>query len=79
MAILAGYKFHSKTMTAMGVQVMGTLLNKMVSTGDNLWGLRWDRILQCYTLGDIKLGFMTYNVLAGLLLRVVFPDPVLLR
>ena len=78
LAILAGYKFHSKNMTAMGVQVMGTLLNKTVSTGDNLWGLRWDRIpncLQCYALGDIKFGFITYNVLAGLLLRDLFPDP----
>ena len=78
LAILAGYKFHSKNMTAMGVQVMGTLLNKTVSTGDNLWGLRWSRIpdaLQCDALGDIKFGFVTYNVLAGLLLRDVFPDP----
>ena len=78
LAILAGYKFHSMNMTAIGVQVMGTLLNKTVSTGDNLWGLRWNRIpeaLQCYALGDIKFGFVTYNVLAGLLLRDVFPDP----
>ena len=35
LAILAGYKFH-KNMTAMGVQVTGTLLNKTVSTGDSL-------------------------------------------
>ena len=77
LAILAGYKFH-KNMTAMGVQVTGTLLNKTVSTGDSLWGLRWDEIpapLQCYALGDIKFGFITYNVLAGILLRDLFPDP----
>ena len=36
LAILAGFKFH-KNMTAMGVQVMGTLLNKTVSTGDDSW------------------------------------------
>ena len=30
LAILAGYKFHSKNMMAMGVQVTGTLLNKTV-------------------------------------------------
>ena len=78
LAVLAGYKFHSKNMTAMGVQVMGSLLNKMVSTADDLWGLKWDEIpgpLKCYALGDIKFGFITYNVLAGLLLRDVFPDP----
>ena len=78
LAILAGYKFHSRNMTAMGVQVIGTLLNKNVSTGDNSWGMRWSEIpkcLQCYALGDIKFGFITYNVLAGMLLRDVFPDP----
>ena len=30
---------------------------------------------QCYALGDIKFGFITYNVLAGILLRDLFPDP----
>ena len=66
-------------MTAMGVQVIGSLLNKMVSTGgDDLCGLKWSMIpdaLKCYALGDIKFGFITYNVLAGLLLRDIFPDP----
>ena len=78
LAILAGYKLQARNMTAMGVQVMGTLLNKTVSTGDETWGLRWKYIpkcLQCYALGDIKFGFITYSVLAGLLLRDVFPDP----
>ena len=77
LAILAGFKFH-KNMTAMGVQVIGTLLNKTVSMGDDCWGKRWSIIPkppQCYALGDIKFGFITYNVLAGLLLRNLFPDP----
>ena len=77
LAILAGFKFH-KNMTSMGVQVTGTLLNKTVSTGDNWWGTRWETIpasLRCYALGDIKFEFITYNVLAGLLLRDLFPDP----
>ena len=78
LAILAGFKFH-KNMT--GVQVTGTLLNKTVSTGDDKWGIRWNMIpasLQCYALGDIKFGFIAYNVLAGVLLRDVFPDPDIL-
>ena len=57
--ILAGYKFHKKTR-------------------DSLWGIKWDEIpasIQCYALGDIKFGFITYNVLAGILLRDMFPDP----
>ena len=80
LAILAGFKFH-KNMTAMGVQVTRTLLNKTVSTGDDKWGIRWNMIpafLQCYALGDIKFGFIAYNVLAGILLRNVFPDPDIL-
>jgi len=61
--------------------VIGTLLNKNVSTGDDWWGERWQLIpesLKCYALGDIQFGFMTYNILAGLLLRDVFPDPEIL-
>lgn len=49
LAITAGYKFHSKNMLAMVVQVHGTLLNKTVSTGDNLWGLRWIQGIYCHT------------------------------
>jgi len=77
-AILAGYKFQSRNMTAMGVQVFGTLLNKNVLTGHDYWGVRWQQIpesLRCYALGDIMFGFVFYNVLSGLLLRDVFPDP----
>ena len=78
LAINAGYKFHSKNMTAMEVQIIRILLNKTVSTGDYLWGIRWNEIspaLQCYGLGDIRFGFITYQVLAGLLLRDLFPVP----
>ena len=32
-------------MTALGVQVVGTVLNKTVSTGDNHWGLPWADLL----------------------------------
>jgi len=78
MSIAAGFKFHARNMTALGVQVLGTILNKTVSTGDDMWGLRWDEIpdaLQIYGIGDIKFGFMVYIVLAGILLRDLFPDP----
>ena len=78
LAILAGYKLQARNMNAMGVQVMGTLLNKTVSTADDCWGFWWADIpkcLQCYALRDIKFGFITYSVLAGVLLRDVFLDP----
>ena len=41
MAAAAGYKFSARNMTTIGVQVLGTVLNKTVSTGDNLWGVPW--------------------------------------
>ena len=78
MSIAAGFKFHARNMNTLGVQVLGTILNKTVSTGDDMWGLRWDDIpdaLQIYGIGDIKFGFMVYIVLAGILLRDLFPDP----
>ena len=40
MAAAAGYKLRARNMTGMGVQVFGTVLNKNVSTGDNLWGIQ---------------------------------------
>ena len=39
MAAAAGYKLRARNMTVLGVQVVGTVLNKNVSTGDDLWGL----------------------------------------
>ena len=78
LAFLAGYKFQSKNMIAIGVQIQGTLLTKNVFTGDNCWGVRWQQVsesLKCYALGDIQVGFVSYNVLVGLLPRDVFLDP----
>jgi len=51
---------------AMGVQVLATLLNMNVLTGNAYWGVRWQQILEslrCYGLGDIMFGFVSYNVL----------------
>ena len=36
MAAAAVYKFRARNMPALGVQVLGTVLNKTVSTGDAL-------------------------------------------
>ena len=40
LALLAGYQMNARGMTPMGVQVLGAILNKCVSTGDNKWGYR---------------------------------------
>ena len=78
LADAAGYKFRARNMTALGVQVLGTVLNKTVSTGDNLWGVPWNDLppsLQVYGIGDIRFGFICYNVLAGIIIRDLFPEP----
>ena len=78
MAAAAGYKFRARNMTAMGVQILGTIHNKTVSTGDDSWGVPWNELppsLQVYGIGDIRFGFICYNVLAGIMIRDLFPEP----
>ena len=65
-------------MTALEVQVVRTVLNKTVSTGDDLWGLLWADLplsLQVYGIGDILFGYICYSLLAGIILRYLFPEP----
>ena len=78
MAAAAGFKLRARNMTASGVQVLGTILNKNVSTGDDLWGLPWAEIPpshQVYGIRDIQFEYICYYVLAGIMLRDLFPDP----
>ena len=52
-------------------------MNKTVSTGDDLWGLPWNNLppsLQVYGNGNIRFGFICYNVLAGIMIRDLFPE-----
>ena len=39
LAVVAGYRLKLMAMTTMGVQIVGTILNKCSSTGDQKWGL----------------------------------------
>ena len=78
LALIAGYQMNTRGMTLMGVQVLGAILNKCVSTADNKWGYKWSdiqKLLQVYGLGDLKFGHLTYIVLTGTLVRDLFPDP----
>ena len=71
MSAAVGFKLRAKNMTTLGVQVVGTVLNKTVSTGDNLWSLPWADLppsLQVYGIGDIGFGYICYSVLAGIIL-----------
>ena len=78
LAVLAGWKLQARGMTAMGMQVLGACYNKCCSTADDQWGKKWNEIpkaLQVYALSDLKLGYLCFVVLAGILLRDLFPDP----
>ena len=77
-AVVAGYRMQALGMTPMAVQIIGTLLNKCASTGDGKWGREWKDIgkgLKVYAIGDIKFAHMAYHILAGALIRDIFPDP----
>ena len=78
MAADAGYKQRARNMTALRVQVLGIILNKNVSTGDELWGLPWAELppsLQVYRIKDIRFGYICYSVLADIMIRDLFPEP----
>ena len=78
LALVAGYQMNMRGMTPMGVQVLGAIPNKCVSTADIKWGYKWSDIpksLQVYGLGDLKFGHLPFIVLTGILIHDLFPDP----
>ena len=78
LAVMAGYALRSRSMTTLGIQVLGTVLNKMVSTGDDKWSWAWEKLpdsLKVYALGDLRMGYMTYNILSAVIIQDYFPDP----
>ena len=78
MSVAAGFKLRARNMTALGVHVFGSVLNKTVSTGDDLWGIPWGNLppsLQVYRIGDIRFGYICYAVLAGIIMRDLFSEP----
>ena len=78
LAVLAGWNFPFCNMTALSTQLIGAILNKEVSRGDNKWGLPWHKItpaLRIYGIGDVKFGFHAMHILFRILLIDLFPDP----
>ena len=53
LALVAEYELRAKGMTAMAVQVLGMLMNKCCSTGDDKWGWFWR---------DIPAGLKIYGL-----------------
>ena len=80
LVVLAGWQLSKTGMLPLAIISVGMAMNKAVSVADRKWGLRWSQIppaLQVYALGDIKMGYSTYNVLIFLLISQLFPDPEL--
>ena len=78
LAVVAGWHLRARGMTALGVNVLGTILNKCASCGDGKWGKRWNELpesLKVYAAGDTKFGHDVYTILATILLHNTFPDP----
>ena len=78
MAAAAGFKLRARNMTALGVQVVVTVLNKNISMGDNLWRLPWAELppsLQVHGIGDIPFGYICYSLLALIMISDLFPEP----
>ena len=63
MAAAAGYKFRARNMTALGVQVLGTVLNKTVSTGDDLWGLPWKDMPPAFKFTELVTSDLDLSVI----------------
>ena len=77
-ALVAGYALQARNMNALAMQVLGIVMNKMCSTADNLWGLRWSDIpdsLKVYAIGDLKVGHLAYSIISSIIMRDYIPDP----
>lgn len=77
LAVLCGWRFPFTNMSVLSIGIMGGLLDKLSSAADGDWCLPWKRLhkeFQIYAVGDIKFGYISYIVLANILLLDVFPD-----
>ena len=78
LSVLAGWKLSARGPTAMGVQVLGALIHTDALKGDGRWGMPWkhaSKALQVCAMGNIKIIHAAVNILMGVLIRDVFPDP----
>ena len=78
LAVLAGWQLCDRDQATMALLTLGSTMNLAMSNTDMIWGINWPIIpesLQTNALGDVKCGYLIYNVLIAVLLRQLFPDP----
>ena len=77
-AHIAGWQLRGFSMKSMGVQALGTILNRCVGVGEGKWGQKWEyisRSLKVYALGNLRVIYGSMIVLMGVIIRDFFPDP----
>ena len=78
LATLCGWQLQRRGMVILSLITLGSTMNKLVSCADGQWGIPFhelDPAMQCYAIGDTKMGHITYGVLISAFLHQVAPDP----
>ena len=77
----AGYRLNKSGMFITNLVTMGGLLNKEASCADGLWCMPIEslpRELLTYLIGDVRFGYCNSIVYLTIMMRNMFPDPVVL-
>ena len=78
LATLCGWQLNRRGMFILSLITIGSTMNKLVSCADGQWGIPFhelDPAMQCYAIGDTKMGHITYGVLISAFLNQIAPDP----
>ena len=78
LATMCGWQLQRRGMFILSLITLGSTMNKLVSCADGQWGIPFhelDPAMQCYAIGDTKMGHITYGVLVTAFLHQVAPDP----
>ena len=78
LATLCGWQLQRRGMFILSLITLGSTMNKLVSCADGQWGIPFHELhpaLQCYAIGDTKMGHITYSVLISAFLIQIAPDP----
>ena len=77
LALLCGYRLQATNATALALNIVGGLMDKMSSAADGRWCEEWEKLpieFQIYALKDLQLSSICYNVLAAVFVKDLAPD-----